>query len=419
MFIPTMSSTARVLRLALGMLCLAGGVFAIGQTQTILYSFTGGRSGIPSGRIAFDSAGALYGTAESGIFGFGSVFSLTPPSAPGGSWIEADLYEFKGDHEGIDGAVPTGGVVIDGTGSLYGTTTAGGTSNRGTSFDLIPAWDENILHSFGGAQNGMTPASSLLRVKNGTLLGTTKAGGSSGAGTVFKLTPPTAGKTLWTENILYSFTGGSDGGTPSGEVTVDKSGALYGMTNKGGSGFGVVFRLTPPSVAGGAWTESVLYTFAGSSDGANPLGGLIFDATGTLYGTTSQGGASNCGTVFKLTPPSSGGNRSFGALYAFTGVLDGCEPAVSLTAGRPGVLFGTTFMGGQSSGAGDGTVFELAFSQKEGKWNETVLHRFAGNGANADGDAPDAPMVLRGGALYGTTRGGGPNNNGIIFKIVP
>jgi uncharacterized repeat protein (TIGR03803 family) len=211
------------------LLLLLSATLAVGQKETVLYSFNAAG---PSGQLVFDSTGALYGTTESGVI-LGTVFKLTPPTAPGGSWTEADLYYFKGDNHGIvDGARPLGGVTIDETGALYGTTSQGGVSSRGSVFKLTPpttsggAWTETILHFFGGNQNGEAPASSLLRVKSGSLYGTTQSGGNFGAGTVFVLNPPLAGQNAWLERILYSFTGGSDGGTPVGGLILDSSGSL-------------------------------------------------------------------------------------------------------------------------------------------------------------------------------------------------
>jgi uncharacterized repeat protein (TIGR03803 family) len=242
------------------LLLLLGATLAVGQTETVLYSF-GVNNGFPSGQLVFDGSGALYGTTQASLY-YGSVFKLTPPSTSGGAWTETDLYDFKGDNHGIvDGATPLGGVTIDETGALYGTTSQGGVSNRGSVFKLTPpttsggAWTETILHFFGGSQNGEAPASSLLRVKSGSLYGTTQSGGAFGAGTVFVLSPPPTGQTAWVERILYSFTGRSDGGTPVGGLILDSSGSLYGTTSAGGLGFGTVYKLTRPTVAGGAYTE--------------------------------------------------------------------------------------------------------------------------------------------------------------------
>jgi uncharacterized repeat protein (TIGR03803 family) len=408
-------------------LALFGCALAGAQTETVLYSFGNGSNGIPSGQLASDSTGALYGTNEFGLY-FGSVFKLTPPSSPGGSWTEQDLYDFKGNNHGIiDGAVPLGGVTADETGALYGTTSKGGVSNRGAVFKLSPpttsggAWTEAILHFFGGSENGMTPASNLLRVSSGALYGTTEAGGSFGAGTVFILNPPATDQTAWVEKILYSFTGGADGGTPSGGLILDGSGNLYGMTSAGGLGHGTIYELTRPSTPGGAYAETVLYSFNGDGDGAKPLGNLVFNSAKALYGTVSAGGRNNCGTVFELSPPTSPGSPwSYFVLHAFAGPPDACDPVVGVTLGKSGgVLYGTTFEGGASGhGVGLGTVFRLTPPAVPGDaWTEAILHDFGA--VTGDAEAPDAPLILKADTLYGTTRAGGEGNGGTAFEIVP
>ncbi len=413
----------RVLKL-IAVLVVFGSALAVAQSETVLYRFGTGTSGGPTGQLVFDSTGAFYGTTEFGTY-FGSVFKLTPPASPGDSWTETDLYDFKGDNHGIsDGATPLGGVAIDATGALYGTTSAGGVSNRGSVFKLTPPaapgdpWTETILHFFGGSENGMTPASNLLRVNSGALYGATQAGGNSGAGTVFVLNPPAMGQTAWIERVLYSFTGGSDGGTPSGGLIVDGSGNLYGITSAGGLGHGTIYRLTRPTSPGGAYTESVLYSFTGGSDGAKPLGNLVLNSSGTLYGTSSAGGPDSCGTVFELSPPSTHGNPwNYSVLHSFAGPPDGCDPQVGVTLGKSGgVLYGTTNGGGFHTGV----AFRLAAPAGSlGPWAETILYRFGAT--NTDGQGPNAPLVLEDGALYGTTIEGGEVGigGGIFFEIVP
>jgi hypothetical protein len=201
------------------------------------------------------SGGVLYGAAQSGgVNGAqGTVFSLTPPTAPGGAWTETTLYDFLG---GADGSEPVAGVVIGAGGVLYGTTEAGGT---------------------GGTR-----------------------------GTVFSLTPPSSPGGSWTEVVLYKFAGSpSDGANPFSGVVIGTGGVLYGTTGPGGSlGDGTVFSLTPPLSPGGSWTESVLYNFTGGSDGSGPEG-VVIGSGGVLYGTTSGAGNTycdfGCGTVFSLT----------------------------------------------------------------------------------------------------------------------
>jgi uncharacterized repeat protein (TIGR03803 family) len=233
-----------------------------------------------------------------------------------------------------------------------------------------------VLHSFTGGSDGANPYASLIADKQGALYGTTHVGGSSGSGTVFKLTPPVNGQTAWKETVLYSF-GGSDGAFPWAGLVADKQGALYGTTTAagnaacdGGYGCGTVFKLTPPVNGQTAWKETVLHTFAGGGDGATPFAGLIADQQGALYGTTEQGGSSNYGTVFKLTPPAKAQTTwTETVLHSFSfssSDLDGVYPTASLIAGEQGTLYGATPNGGSrgpygygNNGYGYGTVFKL------------------------------------------------------------
>ncbi|HEY8007730.1 MAG TPA: choice-of-anchor tandem repeat GloVer-containing protein [Methylocella sp.] len=292
-------------------------------TETVLYSFKGGPTdgaNLSAGLIVGND-GALYSTTYNGGSqspgcpdrfgaGCGTVFKLTPPAKGQTAWTETVLYSFKGGP--TDGANPFSGVIADKTGALYGTA-GGGSGSFGIVFKLTSpakgqtAWTETVLYNFkGGASDGANP-NGLIADKEGALYGTTYYGGSSvniiGNGTVFKLAPRAEGQTAWTESVLYSFKGGpSDGGNPSAGLIADNDGALYGPTVVGGtSGFGTVFKLTPPGRGQTAWTESVLYSFGGdASDGRLPQAGLVGNE-GTLYGTTYVGGSGLNGTVFKLT----------------------------------------------------------------------------------------------------------------------
>jgi uncharacterized repeat protein (TIGR03803 family) len=172
-----------------------------------------------------------------------------------------------------------------------------------------------------------------------------------------------AGRSSASESVLYSFVGGSDGSGPMAGLIVDRSGVLYGTTRYGGGsgctsneGCGTVFSLTPPTVAGGVWSEAVLHSFLSGADGASPMAGLLAGKSGVLYGTTESGGASNAGTVFELTPPATpGGAWTENILYSFSGGIDGSQPVAALIA-ESGTLYGTTEAGGA---AGLGTVFAL------------------------------------------------------------
>jgi uncharacterized repeat protein (TIGR03803 family) len=280
------------------------------------------------------------------------------------------------------------------------------------------------LYTFTGS-GGVAPEADVVIGKGGVLYGTAAGGGTSGFGTVFSLTPPTSSGGAWTENVLYSFTGGNDGGQPVASVVIGKGGVLYGTTEYGGtasgySGFGTVFSLTPPTSSGGAWTENVLYSFTGGSDGSIPVAGIVIGTGRALYGSTGWGGISfgnsGYGTVFSLTPPTSpGGAWTETTLYTFTGGSDGVLPdAVVISSG--GALSGTTEFGGTASAScslGCGTVFSLTPpTSAGGAWTEAVLYRFTGG---SDGAVPNGVVTGKGGALYGTTFA----NGGTVFKMKP
>jgi uncharacterized repeat protein (TIGR03803 family) len=255
----------------------------------VLYRFTGAADGAhPMAALLRDSKGNLYGEAYfgGGADNCGTVFKITPTGQ------ETVLHTFKSS----DGCNPLGGLVADSKGNLYGITLAGGASLVGTVFTISPTLRETVLHSFqGGPADGEYPEKGLVRDANGNLYGTTAVGGTSFEGTVFEVTP--AG----TETILHSFSGGADGSLPSSTLVIDTLGNLYGTTDNGGgsgcgTGCGAVFEIDATG------TERLLYSFADSPDGSHPYAGLLQDANGNLYGTTSSGGASSKGTVFKVVP---------------------------------------------------------------------------------------------------------------------
>jgi uncharacterized repeat protein (TIGR03803 family) len=275
-----------------------------------------------------------------------------------------------------------------------------------------------ILYNFTGGADGSTPYAGLTLDSSGNLYGTTSAGGASGDGTIFKLTKNSDGS--WTESVLYSFAGGTDGVTPWAGVTFDARGNLYGTTQYGGaSSVGTVFKLTPNS--DGTWAESVLYSFTGGSDGANPFYGVIFDATGALYSATSAGGSQSMGVVYKLTP-NSDGSWTYGALHSFTGGQDASYPLYGgkLTFDTAGNLYGATSdgvdaQGNCPSGNDCGSIFELT-PQSDGSWKEQVIFRFQG-GQGAPGRKPLSPVMFdSAGHLYGNSGGGGSWYGG-VFRL--
>lgn len=306
------------------------------------------------------------------------------------------IYSFRG---GASGTEPLfSGVVRDSAGNFYGTTYAGGADNRGTIFKVNSEGEHTVLHSFSGP-DGATPYAGLVLSPAGVLYGTTYQGGTrnlqcmKGCGVVFQV--DLAGN----EKVLYTFTGGTDGGIPVGGVILDSAGNLYGTTEIGGVGsFGTVFKVDATGV------ETVLHSFAGPPyDGQNPQASLIRDAAGNFYGTTSSGGTSAMGTVFKL---SASGHE--GLLYSFGRSPDGSDPMASLIRDSDGNLYGTTFLGGLDGG---GIVFKV-----DPSGNETILHSFNSN----DAYYPEGALLLDAqGNLYGTTLQGGPDANfgGTIFTI--
>ena len=341
------------------------------STESVLYSFqeTGPSGFNPMSASISDAAGKLYGTASfGGANGEGTVFELTPVT--GGGWTETTLYSFQ--NNGTDGMSPFAGLIFDAVGNLYGTTKYGGTFGVGTVFELTPAtggtWTESVLYSFqDNGSDGTNPASALVIDGSGNLYGTTSATGScvAGCGTVFELSPGVG--SAWTETVVYSFSSSdNDGNTPQGGLVIDASGNLYGTTAFGGngscfnglSGCGTVFALRRPK--NGNWSEKILYSFKGGMDGYYPFAGLTLDASGNLYGTTFVGGtgtcSGGCGTVFELKHKTSGGWIEK-VLYSFqNNGTDGNTPQTGLTIDTFGNLYGTTYQGGTHN---LGTVYEI------------------------------------------------------------
>lgn len=337
-------------------------------------------------------------SSGSGTVGPANVTGISVSCSAG---TERILYSFGAS--ATDGVVPNGPLVVDSSGNVYGTTVDGGVNGLydGTVFKISAAGTETTLYSFGAsATDGQVPIGGLVIDAAGNLYGTTEYGGVNGDGTVFKI--DTAGE----ETILHSFgIGFTDGGVPSAGLIMDSAGDLYGMTDLGGAnGGGTVFKIDA------AGKETILYSFAAnSSDGVHPSGGLIMDGAGNLYGTTRAGGF-GYGTVFKLN---SSGTET--VLYAIGASLDGEYPEGGLALDSAGNLYGTTAYAQESSG----TVFEIGADG-----TATLLYAF-GTTVNdeSDGATPDASLVVdSAGNLYGTTIGGGTNNErlggyGTVYRI--
>ncbi len=402
---------------------------SLAQTGPSLTTLYGAGSYV---NVVMGPNGALYGTGKSN-----TVFALAPPASPGGAWTETVLHTFTGQNG--DGSAPYGCPLRGKSGALYGTTQEGGTLGLGIVYELTPpatqggAWTENVIYTFTGGTDGSYPFTSLVMGKSGALYGTTSVGGDAGSpigcnglgcGTVYELTPPSTPGGTWTETVPYRFTGGNDGGNPAAGLTIGPNGVLYGTTEYGGaSADGVAFALTPPSSPGGVWTQTVLHTFTGQNgDGAFPWSGLTIGPHGVLYGTTTAGGTANMGTVYALTPPATtGGEWTETVLHTFTGASDGSDPLGGVLIGSSGKLFGTTLnFGGSKScpGYDCGTVFMLQPpAAAGGAWTETILHSFGGG---QEGAGPWAGLVMgKSGALYGTTAVDGTSNTGTVFELTP
>ncbi len=377
------------------------------------FEFGGGNGLAPGGGLVVDGEGNFYGTtSRGGLSSVGVVFEISPTRTGGAT--ETVLYNFTGNGSNGDGANPLGDLVFDKAGNLYGVTQSGGPSNAGTVFELSPpaspggAWTETVLHSFQGSPtDGASPMSGLMLDGTGNLYGTASQGGinappcNNGCGVVYELTQAVQGP--WTESVLYMFQGYPDGGQPMSPLIMDQAGDLYGTTYIGGFiGPGTVFELTPPA-QGGSWIETRLHNFA-STDGAFPRAGLTLVQEGVLLGTATGGGANGQGTVFALKP----GTVWFTVVHSFD-VTDGDVPASKL------VLIGSNTLVGTAGGGvhDDGVVFQISYSG--GLWTETVLYNFGGGNTGAG----PLDVILYKGALYGTTVGGGFNNNGTAFRLSP
>jgi uncharacterized repeat protein (TIGR03803 family) len=398
----------RILAMASAILLFAGSASAASK-ETVLYSFNGvSDGGSPRAGVVFDKTGNLYG--EAGLCdigedsGWGNIFQLKHNSKP---WKMNLLYGFSG---GGDGGCPTA-VTSDSAGNLYGTTIVGGSSSvdDGVVFSLTRSdhWTESVFYEFLGGYNGFSPAGPLVRDQAGNLYGTA-AGGDPGYGLVFELTPNQNGS--WTYTVLHDFAGGAnDGANAYGGLAMDAAGNLYGLTaDSGPCDCGVIFELSQDH---GSWTETILYNFTGSPDGANPgFAQPTLDKSGNLYGTTERGGTNNDGTVFVLAQ--SNGKWKERVLHSFSG-SDGLNPGTSVTLDSSGNLYGVTSTGG---GNNQGVVYKLTHAT--GKWKETVLHNFTGGSDGGD------PLDIGGlalddaGNIYGTTYAGGGSNAGTVFEIV-
>jgi len=381
----------------------------------VLYTFcsasncTDGKT--PYAGLTRDGDGNLYGTTVfGGAYGEGTIFKVdttersffaTETRFRVDACHETVLYSFG--QNSADGAEPCAHLIRDAEGNMYGTTDDDGPNKAGTVFRIDSTGREALLYSFCSpgicaTTGGEYPTGGLISDGAGNLFGVARYGGIYGAGTVFKL------DNARHMTVLYSFCEDqdcADGGVPQASLIEDAEGNLYGTTTLGGANqAGTVFKVDPTG------RETVLYSFCAFTDcpdGSYPYGGLIQDASGNLYGTTTYGGAHQKGTVFKLD---STGRET--VLFSFAGG-DGANPVADLIQDASGNLYGTTYYGGRSNG---GAVFKL-----DSAGNETVLHSFCALHNCADGLFPYAGVIQdAAGNLYGTTSSGGAGA-GTVFML--
>jgi hypothetical protein len=323
------------------------------------------------------------------------------------------------------GATPSGGLIPDGTGAYIGVARDGaGVNPNGSVVRFAPPatqgepWTETVIYSFAGGSDGAYPQGALAAYGSGGFLGATFQGGSAGAGTIFLLTPPGNPGGTWTHTVIYNFQGGgADAMGPHGHLVEDASGAFYGVAGSGGSG-GAVYKLVPPAGPGGVgsgWTESILAFFTGGpNDGSGP-NSLALDPGGAVYVSLIGGGPSNKGEIVELTPPSGGGFWSKTLLHAFVsghGSTDGIFPH-DISCDGPGSVFGITAHGGTGKA---GTFYSLILSN--GLWTETILHNFSGGAS--DGGVPDGAIASDGaGGFVVTAKQGGSANEGAVVDLTP
>jgi uncharacterized repeat protein (TIGR03803 family) len=433
--------SSRPLASILVLVCILAVAPASAQTFAVIYNFTMEQGFFVNSRLAIDRGGNLYGTSTTGANGgsncepdgCGEVFKLSRRNSP--VWVLTPLHVFTGGSG--DGRGPTDGVIMGANGTLYGTTAQGGGLGLcnllgqygcGTVYKLAPPatvcktalcpWMITLLYRFSGEADGGLPYGGVIFDAAGDMFGTTLTGGNTGVncvyegngcGVVFELSPSSGG---WTENALYNFAGSpSDAGAPEAGVTFDSNGDLFGAATLGGNNNkGAVYELTP---SGSGWSENVIYNFQGENDGLSPVGGLIMDQAGNLYGTTPQGGSGQGGTVFELTP--SGESWTFTTLYSFynaDGQNGAFGPYDRLTMDAGGNLYGTT---NQDGAYGCGNVFKLTPSGNG--WTYASLYDFT---CGADGGYAGWGVTFdNDGNLYGVAGVGGKYGWGVAWEITP
>ena len=396
------------------------------QTLTVLHQFSGGSDGGRQGAgIAMDLAGNIYGATEYGGDwscnygdppGCGVVYRL---KKTGSSWVLTPLHTFEyadGDYLPFPGTAAIGP-----NGSLYDIT---GSGNYGTVFNSVPGfaapssviarWTYNKIHVFTGSDgSGPNRTAPLVFDSAGNMYGTKLGGGEANSGLVYEMTPSSGG---WTESVLYSFAGGSDGAAPRG-ITFDEAGNIYGVASGGNPdcGFlgycGLVYELSPSQ---SGWTKTTLHVFQKDVDGAGP-GPLIRDNAGNLFGITEYYGPDTGGTVWELSP--SGGGWTFTLLHSFPVATVEDYGPYALTMDAAGNLFGIS---GTSSSDNDYCGFLFKLTPSNGGWTYTELYDFGTASGQLDGCWPQgAPLLDRNGNVYGATEIGGRADVGTVWEFTP
>ncbi|HSC20063.1 MAG TPA: choice-of-anchor tandem repeat GloVer-containing protein [Rhizomicrobium sp.] len=322
-------------------------------THIVLYSFSGGADGAePYKGVTLDAAGNIYGTAVTGGGGVceggcGVAYKLTNN---GGSWTQSVIHQFTG---GDDGSGPGARLTLDDSGNVYGMAPTGGANGAGTIFEMRPAkhgtYRLKVLHAFTGI-DGIGGSAGALVMHDGSLFGAATAGGTNGAGTIYRLSLDQRG--MWKFKVIYNFLDEPDAGFPYGGLTFDALGNIYGTTYYAcANDIGCVYELSPRR---GEWKEKVLYSFSGS-DGSGPIGSVNLDSAGNIYGTTSEGGAAADGVIFKLVP---GAHRhwSENVVHSFAGSPDGEYAYNGMLDDGAGHFFGTTVHGGAHD---DGAIYQF------------------------------------------------------------
>ncbi len=404
------------------------------QTYNKIYDFantaSGGGAAVvsqPVGTPIITSSGVMYGvsyyggstTCVSANSACGTFFKVVPPATVGGAYTETTLYEFQGN---LDGGAPNANpVYINGT--FYGATYGGGASTPGTGngtvYAMVPSktgYTHDVIYSFLGGSDGSRPT--FMTVLNNTLYGITNFGGTSNTGVVYQLTSPGSGQPF-TESVIHTFNGTTEGGVP--QYIVAYNGSLYvSLSNNGEYSGGTIVQLTPPTGGGTTWTTTVLFNFGGPNSPAYNPEGIAFGTDGSIYGAAEAGGGGTCrfvgnpgcGAIFQLKPPTTGTTWTYTQIYTFQGGNDSGAPYAPPAFNTSGSFY-VQSTGTLVAPASSGAILRLT-PATGGTFNATVLHTFS----TADATDP-AGLVMFGptGTIYGFATYGGTGNNGAAYSV--